>query len=116
MDDSPMYDDIGYDERTYTMKMNDVGLNSLYALDAECLSKMATILGKDEESRQFANDYEQMKQLINTKLWNEKDGIYENRSLEWRIFPPSLPDLLLPIVCGCCQLHSRPSAWSKNIY
>ena len=78
MDDSPMYDDIGYDERTYTMKMNDVGLNSLYALDAECLSKMATILGKDEDSRQFANDYEQMKKLINTKLWNEKDGIYEN--------------------------------------
>lgn len=78
MDDSPMYDDIGYDERTYTMEMNDVGLNSLYALDAECLSKMATILGKDEDSRQFADDFEQMKQLINTKLWNEKEGIYEN--------------------------------------
>src|SRR5262245_42553857 len=79
MDDSPMYDDAGYDENTHTMKMNDIGLNSLYALDAECLSKVAAILGNEEDSRRFSLEYERMKRLINTTLWNEKDGIFENR-------------------------------------
>ncbi|MFN8009285.1 MAG: hypothetical protein U0V70_20115 [Terriglobia bacterium] len=98
MDDSPMYDDVEYDERTYTMKMADVGLNSLYALDAECLAKMALELGKDEDCRRLMADYERMKRLVNEKLWNEKDGIYENRF--WNgDFPVGFPHQLLPIIC-----------------
>jgi len=79
MDDSPMYDDASYDPHTYTLDLADVGLNSLYTLDAECLAKIAAILGKEEDSRKFAAEYERMKQLVREKLWNEKDGIYENR-------------------------------------
>jgi hypothetical protein len=79
MDDSPMYDEAAYDPHTYTLNLEDVGLNSLYTLDAECLAKIAAILGKDEDSRKFAAEYEHMKQLVREKLWNEKDGIYENR-------------------------------------
>ncbi|MGO8788651.1 MAG: MGH1-like glycoside hydrolase domain-containing protein [Terriglobia bacterium] len=78
MDDSPLYDDVIYDPRTYTMNLADVGLNSLYTLDAECLAKIAAILGRDEDSRKFAAEYEHMKQLVREKLWNDKDGIYEN--------------------------------------
>ena len=51
MDDSPMYDDASYDPHTYTMNLADVGLNALYTLDAECLAKIAAILGKEEDSR-----------------------------------------------------------------
>jgi hypothetical protein len=79
MDDSPMYDEAAYDPHTYTLNLADVGLNSLYTLDAECLAKIAALLGKDEDSRKFAAEYEHMKQLVREKLWNEKDGIYENR-------------------------------------
>ena len=61
-----------------------MGLNSLYTLDAECLAKIAAILGKDEDSRKFAAEYEHMKQLVRQKLWNEKDGIYENRFWDGR--------------------------------
>jgi hypothetical protein len=59
-------------------------LNSLYTLDAECLAKIAAILGKDEDGRKFAAEYEHMKQLVQEKLWNEKDGIYENRFWDGR--------------------------------
>jgi hypothetical protein len=100
MDDSPMYDDAGYDEHAYTMKMNDVGLNSLYALDAECLSKMAGILGKDEDSRQFAVEYERMKKLINAKLWNESDGIYENRHWNGEYSHRLSPTSFYPLFAG----------------
>jgi hypothetical protein len=78
-DDGPAYDEAAYDPLTYTLNLNDVGLNSLYALDAECLSKIAAILGRDEDEKKFAADYEHMKQLVREKLWNEQDGIYENR-------------------------------------
>jgi len=100
MDDSPMYDDAGYDEHTYTMKMNDIGLNSLYALDAECLSEMAAILGKDEENRKLAAEYEQMKQLISEKLWNEKDGIYENRFWNGEFSGRLSPTSFYPLFAG----------------
>ncbi|MGD0128589.1 MAG: trehalase family glycosidase [Terriglobia bacterium] len=78
-DDGPAYDGVAYDPHTYTLNMDDVGLNALYALDAECLSKIAGILGKSEDEKEFAADYERMKQLMREKLWNEQDGIYESR-------------------------------------
>lgn len=115
MDDSPMYDDIGYDERTYTMKMNDVGLNSLYAVDAECLSKMATILGKDEESRQLASDYERMKQLINTKLWNEKEGIYENLLWNGEFSSRLSPTCFYPLFAGVASARQAERLLKEHL-
>ena len=100
MDDSPMYDDAGYDEHTYTMKMNDVGLNSFYALDAECLAKIAAILGDAESSRQFAAEYEQMKQRINSSFWNDKDSIYENRYWSGEFSHRLSPTSFYPLFAG----------------
>jgi hypothetical protein len=78
-DDGPAYDEAAYDPLTYTLNLNDVGLNALYALDAECLSKIAGILGRTEDEKELAADYESMKQRMREKLWNEHDGIYESR-------------------------------------
>ncbi len=100
MDDSPMYDDVVYDPRTYTMNLSDVGLNSLYTLDAECLAKIAAILGKDEDSRKFAADYETHKQLVRDKLWNDKDGIYENRYWDGRFSNRLSPTNFYPLLAG----------------
>ena len=89
-----------YDPRTYTMNLDDVGLNSLYTLDAECLAKIAAILGKEEDSRKFAAEYERMKQLVREKLWNEKDGIYENRFWDGRFSPRLSPTNFYPMFAG----------------
>jgi hypothetical protein len=100
MDDSPMYDDATYDSHTYTMNLADVGLNSLYALDAECLAKIAAMLGKEEDSRKFAAEYEHMKQLVREKLWNEKDGIYENQFWNGRFSSRLSPTNFYPMFAG----------------
>jgi hypothetical protein len=100
MDDSPMYDDTVYDAHTYTMNLADVGLNSLYTLDAECLGKIASILGKDEDSRKFSAEYELHKQLIREKLWNDKDGIYENRYWDGRFSNRLSPTNFYPLLAG----------------
>jgi hypothetical protein len=100
MDDSPMYDDATYDPHAYTMNLADVGLNSLYALDAECLSKIAAILGEESEARTFADEYVRTKELVQAKLWNEVDGIYENRFWDGRFSKRLSPTNFYPLVAG----------------
>jgi hypothetical protein len=100
MDDSPMWDHVTYNPHTYTMNLDDVGLNSLYALDAECLSKIALILGKDEDARQFSDQYASMKQRVQAKLWNPVDGIYENRYWDGRFSKRLSPTNFYPLIAG----------------
>ena len=105
MDDSPMYDEATYDPHAYTLDLDDVGLNSLYALDAECLAKIAAILGKPDDSREFAAEYEHMKQLVRDKLWNEQDGIYENRFWDGRFSQRLSPTNFYPLFAGIATPH-----------
>ncbi|MGH7870440.1 MAG: MGH1-like glycoside hydrolase domain-containing protein, partial [Candidatus Dormibacteraceae bacterium] len=100
MDDSPMYDRATYNAHTYTMNLDDVGLNSLYALDAECLSRIAAILGQDADARQFTAEYARTKQLMQSKLWNDADGIYENRYWDGRFSKRLSPTNFYPLFAG----------------
>jgi hypothetical protein len=100
MDDSPMYDDTHYNEQTNTMDLDDVGLNSLYALDAECLAEIAAILGKQDDTKTLQADYETMKQRVQEKLWNESDGIYENRSWNGEFSKRLSPTNFYPMLAG----------------
>ncbi|MGD0127555.1 MAG: trehalase family glycosidase [Terriglobia bacterium] len=100
MDDSPMYDEASYDPQAYTMNLVDVGLNSLYSLDAECLAKIATILGKNDDAKKFTEEYDHRRQLIQQKLWNEKDGIYENRFWDGSFSKHLSPTNFYPLFAG----------------
>ncbi len=100
MDDSPMYDNAAYNPSAYTMELDDVGLNSLYALDSECLAKIARILGDDEDSRRFTADYQRIKAVMRQKLWNEKDGIYENLYWNGHFSKRLSPTNFYPMLAG----------------
>jgi len=100
MDDSPMYDDVTYNPRTYTLELDDVGLNSLYALDAECLSKIAGILGYEDDNRHFVAEYDKVKSLVRKLLWNEQDGIFENRYWDGRFSKRLSPTNFYPMLAG----------------
>ncbi len=78
-DDLPNWDRAIFSEATGTMTMNCVDLNSLYALDAWCLAQIARILKNEQDFMRYSNEYEQMKDLINSRLWNEADGFYYDR-------------------------------------
>lgn len=100
MDDNPMWDDVHYDPQTYTMDLDDVGLNSLYALDAESLAALAAQLGKEDDRQNFLADYEKMKRLVREKLWNESDGIYENRFWNGKFSKRLSPSNFYPMLAG----------------
>ena len=78
-DDLPNWDRAVFSERTGTLTMNCVDLNSLYALDAWCLAQIARILKNEQEFVAYTEEYERMKGLINSMLWNEADGFYYDR-------------------------------------
>lgn len=83
-DDLPNWDDTEYDENTGTLNINCLDLNSLYALDSWCLAQMANIMDKPQEYRFYLSEYEEMKTLIDTTLWNEREGFYFDRYWDGR--------------------------------
>ncbi len=78
-DDLPNWDRAVFSETTGTLTMNCVDLNSLYALDAWCLAQIAKILKNEQEFTRYMAEYEKIKDLINTYLWNEAAGFYFDR-------------------------------------
>ena len=100
MDDSPIYDDFAYNEKTYTLEFDEVGLNCMYALDAESLAHLADILDQPEDAREFRRDYERMKARINELLWNDAAGMYQNRGWDGKFSPRLSPMNFYPLLSG----------------
>lgn len=82
--DLPNWDEAGFNGKAGTLTMNCLDLNSLYALDAWCLSQVADILGLDGDSASYLDEYNRVKKLINDRLWNEKEGFYFDRHWDGR--------------------------------
>lgn len=100
LDNSPMYEDIPFNETTNTLELADVGLTCLYASDTECLAKMADALGKPDEAKAYREEYEGLKQRINDLLWDEEAGIYCNRHWDGRLADRYSPTSWFPLFCG----------------
>ncbi len=83
-DDLPNWDEASFSEETGTLTMNCVNLNSLYAWDAWCLGQIANILNNRDGFEKYNNEYEQIKELVNKNLWNERDGFYFDRHWDGR--------------------------------
>lgn len=52
-------------------------INSYMYADAVALSTMADMLGKPEEAKEYSDKAEKIKELINTKLWDESARFYK---------------------------------------
>jgi Mannosylglycerate hydrolase MGH1-like glycoside hydrolase domain len=83
-DDLPNWDDAPFNEETGTLAMNCLDLNALYALDAWSLAEMAAVLGRAADAERYRDQYERMKGLVNTRLWNEREGFYYDRFWDGR--------------------------------
>lgn len=77
LDNSPMYDGIPFDTETHLLRLADVGLTGLYALDCRCLSRIAAELGKAEEAEQLSRRAAQTEDALET-LWDNSFGMYLN--------------------------------------
>lgn len=76
LDNSPMYDDIPFNQNTHLLELSDVGLTGLFINDCIHLIKIGNELGKDTTSIQQRLAKAQ-KGLQN--LWCEKAGLFLNK-------------------------------------
>ena len=75
-DDLPLWDEGEWDPERQVLAMSAVDLCSYRALDLECLSRIARILGDDPTAARLANAYRRLVTTMNRHLWSEDAGLY----------------------------------------
>lgn len=80
MDNSPIFDDAVYDEKSGLCMIADVGLMGLFIKDCLSLIRFSEILGYTEHIDALSERLNNVQKALST-LWNEEDGIYENLDL-----------------------------------
>jgi hypothetical protein len=96
----PQSDEAKYNDGAHTLEYSAVGLNALYALDTEILLMMARELGLPLEQDKLQFRYEQIRKLVNEKLWSEEDGLYLNRHWDGRFSRRLSPENFYPLIAG----------------
>lgn len=100
MDNSPVHDEAVFVAEKGTLDCEDVGLNSLLALDGEMLARMARVLGRDEEAAGFQRDADALKERIAHELWDEGRGLFANRLWSGRFVRSVAPTSFYPLLAG----------------
>ncbi len=107
LDDLPVYADYqriakvgGSGDKRDNTNLTDVPLNSYYALLAETLAKMATVLGEAADARRFTAQYATIKQRLNDRLWHPGKGLYLSRYLDGSWNEVVTPTVFYPLFAG----------------
>ncbi len=100
MDNSPMHDGARVDKATGTLDQWDVGLNSMLALDAEMLARMARELGHDDIAAPLDAEAAHLKARISAEFWDESRGIFANKRWTGAFAASVTPTSFWPLLCG----------------
>lgn len=99
-DDLPNYDQASFNQETGTLELDCVDLNSLFALDCECLAEIAAELGLAEDERFFRVRYQAVRERVNELLWDENAGMYKDRTWDGRLSPRLAASNFYPLLAG----------------
>ena len=75
-DDLPLWDEAEWDPAHEVLAMSAVDLCSYRALDLECLSRIARILGDGPTARRLGAMYHRLAHTMNRTLWDGAAGFY----------------------------------------
>ncbi len=95
MDNSPRFDTIKKNEPVAAIDLNCFAINEM-----ECLSKIAAILDKSEESRIWKKLSFQKKKMVDTFLYDEKEDFYYDRRPNGDFVRVKTPASFLPLFAG----------------
>ena len=100
MDNAPIFDSAGFDFATHTLTMAEPGLNSLISLDAQCLARIATVLGDEALAAELRAAGARLNERISTMLWDAERQVFAGR--HWSgAFEPSLSvTCFYPLLAG----------------
>ena len=78
LDNSPMWDGVKFNKQSHTMEQDDVGLSSLWALDAWALAEIAHVLGLSQQEKSMRQDFLDMSSRVNKLMWSERMACIED--------------------------------------
>lgn len=79
LDNLPIYDQVPFDPVSHLMLTEDVGLNSLYVGDCECLGAIARILGYEKEAGELEARARHYRDGLRRLWWEEKNTFRDRR-------------------------------------
>jgi putative isomerase len=100
MDNSPTHDEATLDTKAWTLDCEDVGLNSLIALDGEMLADLLREGGEDGEADRLRSRAEALKGRIRTQLWDSERGVFANRLWSGAFVRSLAPTSFYPLLAG----------------
>ncbi|MEP7341550.1 MAG: trehalase family glycosidase [Acidobacteriota bacterium] len=92
--------EVKYNDRTHTLEFSSVALNSLYALDTELMLTISREIGLTADGERWQRRYDQVKRLMNEKLWSEEDGLYLDRHWDGRFSRRITLENFYPLLAG----------------
>lgn len=112
LDNSPMYDGTGYFETNVSatgslsigaMQLYDVGFSSMFVQEAESLATLAMIAGKAHEAPRLRQRAAEQRKLIQTHLWDDKQGIFVNKFWNGTFYPRITPTSFYALMAGAAS-------------
>ena len=103
MDNASIFDRAGFDPEAHTLTMAEPGLNSLVSLDAQCLARIAEVLGKIETAAELRETTGALNACIADALWDAERKVFAGR--HWSgVFEPSLSvTCFYPLLAGAAS-------------
>jgi hypothetical protein len=80
MDNTPMYDGMGFDTERHMMLLADVGLMGLYILDCRCLIELAKITENNDVITELEARKAKVEDALMT-MWDDAFGMFLNKDL-----------------------------------
>ena len=98
-DDLPLWEEAEWDPRREVLAMSAVDLCSYRALDLECLSRIARILGDPAAARRLEAERRRLVTTMNGVLWSDAAGLYLDELPAGRS-PRVAASNFLPLIAG----------------
>jgi putative isomerase len=100
LDNSPLFDEVVFNEKTHMLDLASVDLMSLYIADCKALAFIAAELGREQDQTELLERAEKYSLKLN-ELWDEKSGIYRDKNLITNEFSKHLaPCNFYPLLAG----------------
>ena len=103
MDNSPVHDEAVLVPESHTLDCEDVGLNSLLALDGEMLARIGAELGHHSVARRLEDRAGSLAVRVREELWDWEREVFANRLWSGRFVTSIAPTSFYPLAAGAAS-------------
>ena len=115
LDNSPLFEDAGFNAENHTLELADAGLMGLYVADCNYLSEIATILGKADEAKELKERSAKYGEKLK-ELWDNESGIFRDKYTDRNEFSKHLaPTNFYPLIAGVAT-QEQAERMMKNYF